>query len=641
MNKQTKTILHVLMAISIIACLVVGFFRVKIEDSYKNVQIAVRYTDVLNIAEQTQTSINEVLKELKEIGATTLFVRENSILPAVRGDFSNYKEQGEVTVFEGYLVKAVYKDIDGIKPQLNYIVTSNEKIWETIYEELLLKRIVVRKFVYQDAYFIELGDFSNVLNSIGVGFNTEDLQIAADLGYLISPQIRSWVEPTEESIAYLIEVLEGIQNLGTIYFSDTEIPGFNSPQLIEFMSKYQLGFVEFFSSKQKGFTPLAKASSEAGANFKVTRLHTLTDEEVKKYSPKELLDRYGLALRERNLRSFLFKMPSSMNIEKDVNTLKLSITNFKQMVESEGYVVTNELQNYNLKAGNYLLALLAGIASIVVFMLLVDLVGFTKLAYLLGTVGLIGYAGLLVIAPHIALKMMALFGSIVFPTYAISSVLKEDARDLKQTIQAFVKVVFIAFGGALTIIGTLSRTGFGLGLDGFAGVKLAHVIPIMLILLISFYQKYGLKISYAKELLNSKVSYLVVAIIGLVGVALIIYTTRTGNSGTVSNLELQIRQLLDQILGVRPRTKEFLIGYPILVNLLYFGYKEKYLPLLIFASIAPISLVNTYAHIHTPIKVSLMRSAYGMIIGLIIGLVLVWVLKELTKVVKKCAIQKK
>lgn len=639
MKKQVKSVVAILISISIIACLVVGFFRIQIENNYTNVQIAIRYTDVLSIAEQTQTNIKEVLQEFKDAGVTTLFVRENTVLPAIRGELSNYKEQGEVTVFEGYLVKTVYKNAENIKPQLNYIVTTNQGISTTIYNDLSLKNVPVRQFILDDSYFIEIGDFSNVLASMGVGFNLEDLNIAADMGYIISPQVRGWVEPSEASIAYLIDMLKGINNLGAIYFADAEIPGANSDLLTGFVQENQLGFVEFFSNRQKGFETLARKTSSQGTDFRVTRLHTLTDEEVKKYGPQELLDRYGLALRERNLRTFLFKMPSTMNIKKDINDLKTNITGFKRMAESEGYVVTGALQNYNLKSGNYLLSLLAGLAAILTFVLLLDLLKLTKLGYIVGIIGFIGYAGLLKLSPTHALKLMALFGAVVFPTYGSTLILDEKPKNVSQTLTAFLKVCLISFGGALTIIGTISRTSFGLGIDVFPGVKIAHVLPILFILSISIYQRHGLDMSYYKKVLESKVTYLAAAVIGLIGIMLLIYTMRTGNSGTVSVLELKFRQILDNVLGVRPRTKEFLIGYPILVSLLYFGYKEKYMPFLIFAVIGPVSLVNTYAHIHTPIVVSLIRSAYGIIIGFIIGMAVVAALKILSKVIKKWEIQ--
>ncbi|MEG0579346.1 MAG: DUF5693 family protein, partial [Niameybacter sp.] len=111
--------------------------------------------------------------------------------------------------------------------------------------------------------------------------------------------------------------------------------------------------------------------------------------------------------------------------------------------------------------------------------------------------------------------------------------------------------------------------------------------------------------------------------------------SRTGNSGSISALELSFRQFLDTTLGVRPRTKEFLIGHPMMMVMLYYGYKEKYIPLLALGAIGQISLVNTYAHIHTPVLISLIRMGYGLIFGIVIGLIFIYATKLIGKVINK------
>ncbi|MFQ9697042.1 MAG: DUF5693 family protein, partial [Zhenhengia sp.] len=199
----------------------------------------------------------------------------------------------------------------------------------------------------------------------------------------------------------------------------------------------------------------------------------------------------------------------------------------------------------------------------------------------------------------------------------------------------FLKVCAISFGGALTIIGTISRTSFGLGIDIFAGVKVAMLLPIVLVVAIAYYQRHGLNFKYYKELLSNKVTYLALGLLGIAAVVLMIYTSRTGNTGSISSFELAFRQFLDTTLGVRPRTKEFLIGHPAMIIMLYYGYKEKYIPLLVLGIIGQISLVNTYAHIHTPVMISLIRSAYGIVFGLIIGMIAIYVIKLLGKVMNK------
>lgn len=638
MKKQIKILLYCLLAVSLLSCIRIGILRANTENNEKGIQVAVRYSDVLSIAQQKQMDAAEVLERLKSVGATTLFVRENTVMPAVKGEYYNYKEQGKIVVFEGSQIRSLVDD-SKFTSHFTYIQGKNPEIMDLIYNNLKYKNIPVSKFQIEDNIYIEVRDLSASLTSIGTGFNYEDLNTAANLGYTIVPQIKSWNEPSEESINFLISQLEKINNLGPIYFADQEIPGYDLENIQMFIEKQGIGFVEFFSGNQKGFGTLAKEASQLGTNYKVMRLHTLTDEEVKKYKTEDLIDRYTLALSERNIKTFLFKMPATMNVDKDIDTLLESISTFKMEAEKAGFHLTDQGKFFNLPIHRYFATLLASIAAIVVFILLCDNMKLTKLGYIFGIIGFIGYAGLLKVAPLLAVKLMALFGSIVFPVYAVISVLDDAPKKTKDLLFAYFKTAVISFGGALTIIGVLSRTSYALGLDIFSGVKIATICPIFLVVVIDMYKRHGLDYDYYKNLLLSKVSYLVLGIMGVLAIALLIYAMRTGNTGDISDIERSFRALLDNILGVRPRTKEFLIGHPLFVLLLYYGYKEKYIPLLVFAVIGQVSLVNTYAHIHTPLAISLIRSGYGLIFGLAIGFIFIGVIKLIIKVMSKWIIQ--
>lgn len=633
MKKQFKAIIYILIAVSLLVCAFVGVERIKVEENYKEVQISIRYSDVLNIAQQTDTDIEVILKAFKDAGATTLFLRENTVAPSARGELYNYKEQGNANYYEGYLLEKIYPEATNIRREYTYIETYDEDTLEKIYQNLAVKNVPAEKITIGDKEFIQIGSATSAVVSTGVGYNYHDLQVAADMGYTISPQVKSWDNPTEESINYAIEQIRAIPNLSTIYFADQDITGANTDQMKELINEFGLGYVEFFSSKQKGFKTLAEADANMGGVSDVLRLHTITDSEIKKYNtPGQLIDRYMLALTERNLRSFLFKMPSTVDIEADMAFTLDCINTFKNKAEAEGFEVVDHVTPFNLPAANYGIAILAGVASIGVFVLLLAYLGFLKTGYILGALGIVGYAALLKIAPNMGVKMMALFGAIIFPTYGILVGLECKSNSLKSALLAFIKMTIISFGGALTIVGTLSHTSYAMGIDIFSGVKVAHIAPIALVLIIVMYHQHGLDYKYYKELLNNKVTYLAIAIIGILGIVLLIYTSRTGNTGQISGFELQFRQLLDTVLGVRPRTKEFLIGHPIMLALLYYGYKERYIPILVLGIIGQISLVNTYAHIHTPVVISLIRSAYGIGFGIVIGIVLIYIIKLVCKV---------
>ena len=60
----------------------------------------------------------------------------------------------------------------------------------------------------------------------------------------------------------------------------------------------------------------------------------------------------------------------------------------------------------------------------------------------------------------------------------------------------------------------------------------------------------------------------------------------------------------DRLMGVRPRTKEFLLGHPFMLAVLYYGFDLRKSAVLLFGLIGQISLINTYAHIHTPLLIS-------------------------------------
>ncbi|MCH8980371.1 MAG: hypothetical protein IH945_14195, partial [Armatimonadetes bacterium] len=97
-------------------------------------------------------------------------------------------------------------------------------------------------------------------------------------------------------------------------------------------------------------------------------------------------------------------------------------------------------------------------------------------------------------------------------------------------------------------------------------------------------------------------------------------------------LELQVRSVLDQLLFVRPRTKEVLVGHPALILGLCLLAHRPHLKgwaalLLLAGAVGQTSVVNTLCHLHTPISLSLTRILVGFVGGGIIGL-LAWLVAK-------------
>jgi hypothetical protein len=107
--------------------------------------------------------------------------------------------------------------------------------------------------------------------------------------------------------------------------------------------------------------------------------------------------------------------------------------------------------------------------------------------------------------------------------------------------------------------------------------------------------------------------------------ALALLIARSGNFIIpVPGVEKYFRSWLEIVMSVRPRTKEFLIGYPaLMLAAWYFARGERtWLWLLATAgAVASTSVFNTFSHIHTPLLISLVRTLNALVLGVLIGLV--------------------
>jgi|GEM_PF-2343709 len=114
----------------------------------------------------------------------------------------------------------------------------------------------------------------------------------------------------------------------------------------------------------------------------------------------------------------------------------------------------------------------------------------------------------------------------------------------------------------------------------------------------------------------------------LTGAVYLLLRTGHGTVADATGWELLFRERLESFFGVRPRFKEFLIGYPCLW--LGFSLKDRRWsrPLLLIGLVGPLSLINTYCHAHTPLAVSFLRSFHGLWLGTILGLLLTWGVKR-------------
>jgi len=114
----------------------------------------------------------------------------------------------------------------------------------------------------------------------------------------------------------------------------------------------------------------------------------------------------------------------------------------------------------------------------------------------------------------------------------------------------------------------------------------------------------------------------------VLGVAAFFLIIRAGNQPDVtpSALELALRTKLTAILSVRPRFKEFVIGWPLLMLLPTLIPQDRRTWGWLFALAAGVGLsdvLDTFSHLHTPLSVSFIRIVLGGVLGAILGAILI------------------
>ena len=82
--------------------------------------------------------------------------------------------------------------------------------------------------------------------------------------------------------------------------------------------------------------------------------------------------------------------------------------------------------------------------------------------------------------------------------------------------------------------------------------------------------------------------------------------------------------MLTHVLSVRPRFKEFLIGFPcmmLLPALLPLHRRAIGWLLALGIGVGIGDVIDTFSHLHTPLAISLLRVINGLVVGAIVGVV--------------------
>jgi hypothetical protein len=346
---------------------------------------------------------------------------------------------------------------------------------------------------------------------------------------------------------------------------------------------------------QRGFAKLA-------AKLPVKRLFSIRPEWQDKLKPAETAGKFVLASRERG-HQLLYLRPyvNPGDTEDFIKQLKRDLERSQVLV---GVPTSRDFSPSVLRW-----AAVLGIAA-----------GLVLLVMGLGPLGLPVAALLVLLALGIARgDALPLIAAMVFPALGFF--------ERQQGLKVWLAAIAYAAAGVVFLAALGSTPQSVLGMEPFRGVSLTLVVPPFLVGL-SFLPanfKWAINALYQHPLKLGEVG---IAVVGLAVVALAVL--RRGNDAAaeiVPDWELQLRAFLQDVM-VRPRFKEIFAHALAPIALLVAWPAWLRSVLLVMVSVGIGSILNTFAHYHTPLSISAFRVINGMVIGLLVGLVGAWVIRH-------------
>ncbi|MGG6312629.1 DUF5693 family protein [Paenibacillus macerans] len=651
-NNASRKWLWVLVIVGIVASLPIIVQRVQTESSANKVEFVFNYRGLLDIASyqaDPATYLDEQLGRLKEAGIDTMAMFESTL-----DELSKARRIMVFSSLEAAKLNQAVISLDGNYTYIAFTSTENEEQLRPLIEETFRSLDVpVANWQYQDhgGLLIGMGMEEAVMKPLPL--DPLAFAMLRDKGFHILPRLSDNIpydqEAMDEQLAFFAE-----NGVTRILFDGEAVKGFNDNEaknslqgFADLLKKHGIGIaaIENLKAPQKGFNKLAYL-----IDYNVVRLHSLADTEATQ-DKATLADRFVLAAKDRNIRMIYLNASASKDAAKAAitnpidnlidslqapgNAIERIENNGFEMGQAEAFTIHDAGWQKYLKA----LVVLGGVAFIAL-MISCFVPSLTLAAFV---IGLVGSAGLYVLKPDLLEQALALFVAISAPTIAMVLAIRKvqelqekhpempGGRRLTHTIVLYVKTSVLSLAAVPFVIALLNNITYSLVLNQFRGVSLLHLGPIALIALYVFLYRGNSVGEELRNWLRMPITVLWVAVAAVLGAAALYYLSRTGNAGTLLPGEAAFRSFLENAFGVRPRNKEFLLAHPLFIVGVFAAFRYRWAMFaMIIAVMGQLSMVDTFAHIHTPAVLSLIRGVLGLGLGLIVGLiaVLVWQIIE-------------
>lgn len=666
MRRNLPPMVLLLLVVGVVAGLFAAGKRWRVESHNRRVEIGVEWAEVQELAQLTQKPATQILTQFKAQGVSTLILSEETL--------ATLEQNGDISADLKLAPEPTHLVITVTSPEVwqrithacesRFIFPARVANPDTAFNSRTQSEFVVLKGGSENADGTRGTAWYRVpmryadLRSLGVGLSPDGVEAARTAGLDIAGRINNFPGVNPQSAAKTFHDLKS-QGTSLVIFSGDEVLGFRGvekdtagllrtePNLAGFADApaplgLKFGAVEF--SKQKGD---AKIGGMLKGDY--VRVHSIQAAEMAQMDEIEVIERFVKAVRERNIRFCYVRLLPFAG-----NDLLGDNTEFLRKI-TRGMAKGGFLTGGGLEFGTARPFEETGVGTVIFVLLGLGVAGGT-VAMLCVLAPLPSRAqGILLVASAVVCIGLALFGEtgrrllallagIVFPAWACLAVYPRNSAEpvslapascIMAAFRALLAASAITLIGIVHVIGLLATRPFMVQANQYLGIKAQHVVPLLIVGLVaaaggillpneSWAAFRARTATRLRETFHEPARFgtLLAALVVLAALALLV--ARTGNDAGVgvSGLELKFRAILDRVLPVRPRTKEFLLGHPafVLGLALWFRGRRKWgLPIFVIGSIGQVSFLNTFCHIHSPLIVSLWRGGLGLLLGALIG----------------------
>lgn len=487
---------------------------------------------------------------------------------------------------------------------------------------------------------------------MGLGIPTAQLTLARKLHLIVDPRVQNDERYGAPQIDAIFNEFQHEAQLGTVIFMglSNEVLGYPD-HLIDTAAAIKrahlrFGAIEWYDKNQD-----QRGTERLGEYMPgyVTRVQAISKTELDKLTPQGEIARYVLGVRERNIRVVYLRPYQHLWDGRSIESTNVAIVHqLALQLRSHGFSLGTATPVPPFRM-NPLVVALVSLAVPAIFLLILEAFGIAdlRLAGIVFALDIVliaaGYA-----SHHdmVARKVAGLAAALLFPVAAALALAPAfrgatGGNPYVAGLRALLVGICVSVAGGVVVVGLLSTPLTMEEIDRFVGVRAVLVLPPLAILALYWMTSiFGGRLQDVRKALDSPVRVIQLGIILILAAGAFLLIVRAGNQPDVtpSAFELALRSKLTAILSVRPRFKEFAIGWPFLMLLPSLVPADRRAWGWLFALAIGVGLsdvLDTFSHLHTPLAISAVRIVLGGVLGAIIGAIAIAVYRAVRKPVRK------